>query len=148
MEADETYTQITQISATHPGAAQYVKLDDAIFAARLTPGRISNALIICVWIWSMIEAPLELTAETQMSQVAALVVAKLLFSAVALLALRRSYLGLVVFTFSCAMSVLAISFTLPMEYSAWRTAFYVSLAECVLKLGAVVALSINYLYER
>lgn len=105
-------------------------------------------LIVCVWIWSMIETPLELVSESQTSQMIALLVAKLLFSGVAWFALRRSYAGLVVFTFLCAMSVLAVSFTLPMEYSAWRTAFYVSLAECVLKLGAIVALSINYLYDR
>lgn len=112
-----------------------------------TRGLTSKVLIVCVWIWSLIEAPWEVVLETDLTHIAAVATAKVFVSAVALLALRRSHIGEVVFTLVCAASVLAICFTLPTEYSVWRTGFYLSLVECVLKSGTAIALAIRYLYD-
>ena len=112
-----------------------------------TLGLTSKVLIVCVWIWSLIEAPWEMVLEADLTHIAAVLTAKIFVSAVALLALRRSYIGEIAFAFLCAASVLAISFTLPTEYSFWRTGFYLSLVECILKCGTAIALAIRYLYD-
>ena len=112
-----------------------------------TLGLTSKVLIVCVWIWSLIEAPWELLLETDLTHIAAVVTAKVFVSAVALLALRRSHIGEIAFAFVCAASVLAICVTLPTEYSFWRTGFYLSLVECILKCCTAIALAIRYLYN-
>ncbi len=103
-------------------------------------GPLACVLVVAVWVWSLVEIPWELRGSESAAQVAALLLAKALLAVLVLCTLRGVRGARVVFTFACAVSVVAIGVDLPLEYGLLRIGFYLSLVDCAIKLAAAIAL--------
>ncbi|QCP53468.1 hypothetical protein FAZ95_30975 [Trinickia violacea] len=111
-------------------------------ARRLGP--MTRALVIGVCVWSFVVIPWEVHGSFGVAQTLALLFSKALLVVLVVCTLRGVRGARVLFTFVCAVSVIAIGLDLPLEYNVLRTGFYLSLVDCVLKFAAALALVAHY----
>ncbi|CAB3764811.1 hypothetical protein [Paraburkholderia humisilvae] len=105
---------------------------------------VQRAALGAVLLWSLIETPFELADCASAAQSAALVFSKLLLVILIACACSRTSVALparLITLFICGASVLAIVPTLPSELRSDGVAFVLSVAECVLKIFAIVVLA-------
>jgi hypothetical protein len=107
----------------------------------------TRALVIAVGVWSFVVIPWEAHGSDGLAQTLALLFSKGLLVVLVVGTLRGVRGARVLFTFVCAVSVIAIGLDLPIEYSVLRAGFYLSLADCALKLAAALALVSHYTHR-
>ncbi|WP_162600645.1 hypothetical protein [Paraburkholderia sp. C35] len=108
----------------------------------------SRVMICVVWSWSLIETFWELSYETNSLHIGIIVLAKLVLSAFALGALFSSSAALIALAFSCVVSIVVISVTLPDMFSISRSFFYLSLIEVAAKVTLVVSIVCHYVADQ
>ena len=102
---------------------------------------IPRLLILGVCGWSLIEAPAEFDPSLGAMGFAALALAKVFWTGLGLAALRGFRRAQWLFSFLCGLSLVAIVPGLPVELNESLSVFMQSLIECMLKAGALCALS-------
>jgi hypothetical protein len=107
-------------------------------------GTMTRALVIGVCVWSFVVIPWEVHGSDGIAQTLALLFSKALLVVLVVGTLRGVRGARVLFTFVCAVSVIAIGLDLPIEYNVLRTGFYLSLVDCALKFAAALALVSHY----
>jgi hypothetical protein len=107
-------------------------------------GPVACSLVIGVWVWSLVEIPWELRGDGSVAQTIALLFSKALLAVLVVCTLRGVRGARLVFTFICAVSIVAIGIDLPIEYGVLRTGFYLSLVDCAIKLAAALMLVSRY----
>ncbi|WP_207001853.1 hypothetical protein [Trinickia mobilis] len=107
-------------------------------------GMMTRALVIGVCVWSFVVIPWEVHGSGGIAQTLALLFSKALLVVLVVCTLRGVRGARVLFTFVCAVSVIAIGLDLPLEYNVLRTGFYLSLVDCALKFAAALALVSHY----
>src|SRR5579863_3802071 len=107
-------------------------------------GATTRALVAGVCVWSFVVIPWEVHGSFGSAQTLALLLSKALLVVLVVGTLRGVRGARVLFTFVCAVSVIAIGLDLPLEYSVLRTGFYFSLVDCALKFAAAIALVAHY----
>jgi hypothetical protein len=115
---------------------------DAVGAGRFRLALGPRLLILGVCAWSLIEAPAEFDPSLGAIGVAALVLAKILWAGIGVTALRGFRRAQWLFSFLCGLSLVAIVPGLPVELNESLSVFMQSLVECLLKGGALLALSV------
>lgn len=104
----------------------------------------TRALVIAVWLWSLVEIPWELPGSDGLAQTLALLVSKALLGLLVICTLRGVRGARLLFTIFCAVSIVAIGIDLPLEYNVLRAGFYLSLVDCAIKLAAALSLIAHY----
>lgn len=129
------------IRHTHDAAAQG---HDISQRARFTRHamQISTGLVC---LWSLLEAPWELTPVDDTTRVIALVVSKCLLLGVGAAAIWGVRYTRAAFAFLCGISVLAVAPTLPFVYSISQSLFALALVECVLKAAVAMSCALWYM---
>ncbi|TKC86292.1 hypothetical protein FAZ69_20785 [Trinickia terrae] len=107
-------------------------------------GPLTRALVVGVWVWSLVEIPWEVRGSESMAQTLALLFSKALLTVLVICALRGVRGARVLFTFVCAVSVIAIGLDLPVEFNVLRMGFYLSIVDCAIKFAAALALVSRY----
>ncbi|MGV2290072.1 hypothetical protein AAHK20_15265 [Trinickia sp. YCB016] len=107
-------------------------------------GPMTRALVVGVCVWSFVVIPWEVHGSFGIAQTLALLFSKALLVVLVVGTLRGVRGARLVFTFVCAVSVIAIGLDLPLEYNVLRTGFYLSLVDCTLKFAAALALVSHY----
>jgi hypothetical protein len=102
-------------------------------------------LILCVCSSSMFETWAEIEMATDNAQLAALLVAKLIWLLVGVAAMCDIRAGRTVFAYLCGVSVLVDASALPSVYAISKTIFIMLLVECLLKTSCLIALGGRYL---
>lgn len=136
--ADQTF-QRTMDDAGASQEAGATRRVPATRGARLS--LVSRLLIIGVCGWSLIEAPAEFDPSLGAMGFAALALAKVFWTGLGVAALRGFRRAQWLFSFLCGLSLVAIVPGLPVELNESLSVFMQSLIECMLKAGALCALS-------
>jgi hypothetical protein len=100
----------------------------------------ARAFIAFTALWAMVELPWELQATPSGLTTAALIVAKALFVAIALLAFVEVKWASIAFMVICALSVFAISPSIFMEFKNFHAGFILSSVELLTKGGSLLAM--------
>jgi hypothetical protein len=90
--------------------------------------------------WSLIEAPAEFDPSAGLAGLLALSVAKIIWLAIGVAAVRGIRKAQTLFAFLCALSLVAVVPGLPVELNESGWLFAQSMTECVLKAGALLML--------
>jgi hypothetical protein len=137
----ERETSLT--SGMSQGTVASLAARDASHAPRQL-GSTARALVACVGVWSFVLIPWEVHGGGGIAPILALLVSKALLVLLVVCTLRGVGGARMLFTFVCAVSVIAIGFDLPLEYAVLRTGFYLSAIDCLLKLAAALMLVSHY----
>ena len=100
-------------------------------------------LILGVCGWSLIETPSEFDPSAGQLGIAALGLAKIIWTVIGVAAARGKKRAQWIFSFLCGLSLVAIVPGLPVEVNESAWIFTQSLVECVLKAGALLALGLS-----
>jgi hypothetical protein len=101
------------------------------------------AIAVCGW--AIIETPAEYDAFAGLGRFLALLISKLIWLALGLALLRRLRGAQQFFSFLCFVSICAIFPALPSEYDSSTFLFFLSLTDCVLKIGFLASAAYQYL---
>jgi hypothetical protein len=137
--ADPSFRHTMDDAGARPDAGAFARIF-GYRAARLAMG--SRLLITGVCGWSLIEAPAEFDPSLGATGLAALVLAKVLWIGIGIAALRGFRRAQWLFSFLCGLSLVAIVPGLPVELNESLSVFAQSVIECMLKGGALLALSV------
>ncbi|CAD6533974.1 hypothetical protein LMG27952_02859 [Paraburkholderia hiiakae] len=140
MKAEESYFA----QAEFPRTPADIDASDSAASAPVCLGAISKVSIVMVWLWALFETHWELAGETEILAIVAVLVAKLILTAIVIGTLRRVHFALAVFSFCCVVSIVVIALALPRMYSLSPWFFCLSLVETVLKTAVVVSLAFDY----
>jgi hypothetical protein len=99
--------------------------------------------VLGVCVWSLIETPAELDPSLGHMGIVALAIAKILWAAMGVAAVRGVRRAQWLFSFLCGLSLVAIVPGLPVELNESVWVFSQSLIECLLKAGALLALGFS-----
>lgn len=101
---------------------------------------VPSLFVLGICSWSLIEAPAEFDPSSGMPGLLALAIAKTIWLAIGVAAIRGMKRAQTLFAFLCGLSLVAMVPGLPVELNESMWLFAQSLVECVLKAGALFAL--------
>ncbi|MGF6574809.1 hypothetical protein ABH945_006937 [Paraburkholderia sp. GAS333] len=103
-------------------------------------GRWTRRIVIATAVWSVFELPFEMWISTSTRDAITCVAAKLLWVALVGFVLAGSRVARVAYAFLCTIGLMAVAFSLPLEYRVFPLGFVLSSVECMLKATAFVCL--------